>query len=56
MTAGKIAISELGMRDMFKADYKRFLGALHPDKHPGQEEKYAALFNDFKAYADKYSS
>lgn len=51
---GKVAIDEHGVQVMLRADFKRFLGALHPDKHPGQEEKYQVLFNDFKSYEDAY--
>lgn len=52
--AGNVAIDEHGVQVMLRADFKRFLGALHPDKHPGQEEKYKVLFNDFKAYEEAY--
>jgi hypothetical protein len=51
---GKVSIDEHGLQVMLRADFRRFLGALHPDKHPGQEEKYQQLFNDFKSYEDDY--
>jgi hypothetical protein len=51
---GKVSVDEVGMGKMLRTDFRRFLGALHPDKHPGNEEKYTALFNDFKSYEDNY--
>ena len=54
LVKGQVSMNEHGLQVMLRADFKRFLGALHPDKHPGQEEKYQVLFNDFKAYEDEY--
>jgi hypothetical protein len=54
LVKGTVSIDEHGLQVMLRADFRRFLGALHPDRHPGQEEKYQQLFNDFKSYEDDY--